>query len=157
MIRMDESDTCRPGCPRLDSARVRSNLRNAATSRSRLFVESRFPVSALQTTWIASAIIARMQVLGEFNVDLQLTEDARRFISVMLEQTDIHDPILGIGWGRWNHEKEEHWLLGLYSRPKCSGWLCKANGLEFVIVNPSLVERLHGRTLDIVKNQPRIQ
>jgi len=97
-----------------------------------------------------------MHILGEFIVDLKLTDEARIFVSGLLDRTDIVDPIVGIGWGRWNHETEEHWLLGLYSREKCSGWLCKGPALEFVIINPSLVERLQGRTLHIVKNRPTI-
>jgi hypothetical protein len=97
-----------------------------------------------------------MKVLGEFRVNLHLADEARSFISDLLEGTDIPDPILGIGWGRWNDEKEDRWLLGLYSRARCTGWLCTTKQFEFVVINPNLVERLDGRTLDIVRNRPTV-
>ena len=67
-----------------------------------------------------------MHVKGQIAVQLQLTPEARDFIARWLETTDFDDPIVGIGWGRWHDERVEHWLIGLYSRRRSSGWLCKA-------------------------------
>lgn len=97
-----------------------------------------------------------MKILGEFTVNLQLTENAKRYISELIDRSEITNPIVGIRWARWNDEAEDRWMLALHDRDRCSGWLCRAPGLEFVIVNPQLIERLEGRILDVLDANPTI-
>ena len=87
--------------------------------------------------------------MGEFQVNLRLSDEAKKYISGLKASSKIENPILGISCGRWNHETDDHWFIGLFDRDECAGWLCKAPEFEFVIVNPDLIERLNDRVLDI--------
>jgi hypothetical protein len=90
-----------------------------------------------------------MKTLGEFKVNLRLTDEAKRYIADLISHSKLASPILGIAWGKWDHETEHHWLIGLYDREECAGWLCRSAELDFVITHPGLVERLNDRVLDI--------
>lgn len=90
-----------------------------------------------------------MRKLGEFKVNLRLTEEAKRYVADLMAKSKLADPILGIAWGKWNHESEDHWFVGLYDREECAGWLCRAPGFDFVVTHPILAERLNDRVLDI--------
>jgi len=87
--------------------------------------------------------------LGEFKVNLRLTDEAKRYLADLISRSELENPILEIAWGKWNHETEYHWLIGLHDREECGGWLCRAPEFEFVIIHPSLAERLNDRLLDI--------
>jgi len=97
-----------------------------------------------------------MKVLGEFSVNLRLTDEAKQYLSELKSKSQLDNPIPGIGWGKWNHETEDHWMVSLYDRDECAGWLCKAPEFEFVIINPNLIERLHDRVLDVRDKKARI-
>src|SRR5258706_13269742 len=90
-----------------------------------------------------------MKKLGEFKVNLRLTVEAKLYVADLMANSKLTNAILGIAWGKWNHETEQHWLIGLYDREECSGWLCRTPEFDFVIAHPSLAERLNDRVLDI--------
>jgi hypothetical protein len=90
-----------------------------------------------------------MKKLGEFKVNLRLTDEAKRYLADLMRMSELENPILEISWGKWNHETEYRWLIGFHDRENCGGWLCTAPEFEFLIIHPSLAERLNDRVLDI--------
>jgi hypothetical protein len=90
---------------------------------------------------------------GTRNVRLMLTPRADTFIAEWKRKSGLDDPILDIGWGRWNHESDDHWMLGLHDRAKLGddwpGWVGIAPEFVFVVINPSLFDRLEGCILDV--------
>jgi hypothetical protein len=98
-----------------------------------------------------------MQVLGEIEVDVRLTEGAKNYVSAWMEKSGLRNPILGISWGKWGHEAEFRWLLGLYDRDTCAGWLCKAPEFEFVTVSDQFIGQLNGRVLDVTSRDVSIE
>ena len=87
------------------------------------------------------------------NVRLMLTPRAQRYIEDWKQKSELEDPIVQIGWGRWNHESEDHWILGLNDKvrmgPDWPGWLGIAPEFQFVVINPMLFDRLDGCIMDI--------
>ena len=91
---------------------------------------------------------------------LMLTPRAEEYIKHFKRKSGLDDPIVGIGWGRWNHETEDHWMLGLYERSTVGsdwpGWHAIAPEFDFVVINPALLNRLEGRVLDIAEGKPKV-
>src|SRR3977135_2631950 len=90
---------------------------------------------------------------GSRNVRLMLTPLAQRYIDELKRNSDLEEPIVQIGWGRWNDESEDHWILGLNDRVRMGedwpGWLGIAPEFQFVVINPTLFDRLDGCILDV--------
>jgi len=95
---------------------------------------------------------------GFRHVRLMLTPRAEDYIDKLKQDTALNDPIVQIGWGRWDHETEDHWQLGLNERSNVSGaaWHGIAPEFEFFVLHPALFDRLEGCILDITEGTPKV-
>lgn len=70
-----------------------------------------------------------------------------------ISSSSLGSPVPGIIWGRWEGEEQDHWLIEFYERAdvqkkEFTGILAEASGLMFAIPQPSIANRISGKTLD---------
>ena len=89
--------------------------------------------------------------LQSIHLRLRFTEDAERAVARRLEESSLSNPVIGIIWGRWDDELEDHWLLGIYNKPDLRvGWLVTAGDVEFYTIKNSCLRSLMVRSSTIV-------
>ena len=92
--------------------------------------------------------------LQSIHLRLRFTEDAERAVARRLEESSLSNPVIGIIWGRWDDELEDHWLIGMYNKPDLRvGWLVTAGDVEFYTYQEFLLEKLDGKVIDYRDNR----
>jgi hypothetical protein len=94
---------------------------------------------------------------GELESNLEVPQSTLDWIQYRFSRSTVRNPILGIIWGKWTTEGDQHWSVGVYNRDTAEGWIVRCPNLEFVIVQDFLLERLNGKILDIDENGVRVR
>jgi len=97
-------------------------------------------------------------MLKKLKVNFKLSRKLKEKLLQELAETDLKNPISGIDWGRWNSEKNDHYIVGgLYERDKLPMddpiRIIEADGMEFVIIQDWLCQELDGKYLSIKNGQ----
>ena len=93
-------------------------------------------------------------MLKKIMVNLKFSKELKEKLLSELRESDLENPISGIDWGRWNSEKNNHYIVGgLYERDKLPIddpiRIIEADGIEFVIIQDWLCQELEGKYLSI--------